>query len=71
MTFSPSLSVDSDGGAQCEERGALLPDGHAELADVRAESGRERGLRNCRLHCGGKIKMFMYPKEYEEWVHFL
>lgn len=55
MTFSLSLSVDSDGGAQCEERGAHLPDRHAELADVRAESGREGGLCDCRLHRGGKI----------------
>ncbi len=55
VTFSLSLSVDSVGGAQCEERGALLPDRHAELTDVRAESGREGGMRDSRLHRRGKI----------------
>lgn len=37
-------SLYSDGRSQCEEGGPLLPDGHAQLSDVRAQRRREGGL---------------------------
>lgn len=70
----PACSFHSDGGPQCEEGGPLLPDRHAQLANVGAQRRGEGGLCHRGPHRRGqwpRVCVPMFPRRRSEghWFH--